>query len=173
MEKKGRIHIYTGDGKGKSTAGIGLCTRAVGSGLRVAFFQFLKTGRSGEIASLEKLGVQVEVAVCQKFIWNMDEAEKAACAAATREVFAHAVEAAGGVDLLVMDEAISAASSGLLPLEELLAFIRQKPPALELVLTGRGDCTALRPYADYFTEMRMIAHPYESEGLAARKGVEF
>ncbi len=170
---KACIHLYTGDGKGKSTAGIGLCTRAAGAGLRVGFFQFLKSGQSSEISSLKSLNILVEVAVCDKFIWNMNDAEKAQCAKRQQDVFSLALKQANTLDLLVMDEAISATDCGFLPRDALLAFMQDKPQNLELVLTGRGNIEELSPYADYVTEMRLQKHPYESEGLGARLGIEY
>lgn len=169
----GRIHLYTGDGKGKTTAAVGLCVRAAGSGLRVAFFQFLKNGQSGELASLQKLGIHTEAALCEKFLWNMDEAEKAACRRSQEEALERARALAPTLNLLVLDEAISAQHSGMLPPGALAAFLKEKPAHTELVLTGRGETQALQELADYVTEMRMLAHPYESEGLPARRGIEF
>ncbi len=171
--KTGRVHLYTGDGKGKTTAAVGLCVRAAGRSLRVAFFQFLKNGQSGEIAPLQKLGVHTETALCQKFIWDMTEEEKQAARQRHLETLERARAMAPKLDLLVLDEAISAQSNGLLPPGTLANFIQKKPRGTELVLTGRGEFADLLPLADYATEMRLLAHPYESEGLNAREGIEF
>ena len=167
------VHIYTGNGKGKTTAAAGLAARALGQGLRVGFFQFLKNGMSGETISLAKLGaVVVSPMGSGKFLWDMNQEEKAACAAKQDETLARAIEMAPGFDLLVLDEVICAVEAGVLSRQKLVSFIENKPAALELVLTGRGECTGLLELADYVTEMGEKAHPY-NKGLAARKGVEF
>lgn len=170
---KGLVHIYTGDGKGKTTAAAGLCARALGQGLRVGFFQFLKSGRSGEVDSLQKLGAQVGAAEDSgKFIWNMTEAEKEACATAQAIHLQKAAKAMPTLDLLVLDEAIGACGAGMLKEEDLLALLAAKPEHLEVVLTGRNASEALRNAADYITEMRAVRHPFD-EGQVARRGIEF
>ncbi len=169
----GCVHIYTGDGKGKTTAATGLAVRAAGQGLRVGFCQFLKTGTSGEISSLEKLGVWVASPTGQnKFLWEMDAAEKAECQRRQQETLAAAAAAAKTLDLLVLDEVVCAAAAGMLDMEELAAFVREKPAGLELVLTGRGATPELCALAEYVTEMHLVAHPYE-KGQAARQGIEY
>ena len=170
---KGFVHIYTGEGKGKTTAGVGLCVRASQSGMRVAFVQMLKSGASAEVAGLEKLGVDAFSARCRKFIWQMDEAEKARCRKDHEALFEKVRKMAFDYDLMVLDEAISALACGLLDEEKLIGFLFERPETLEVVLTGRGGCEGLKPYADYYTEMKMVAHPFETEGQAARKGIEF
>ena len=80
---------------------------------------------------------------------------------------------AGSYHRVALDEAVAALDCGMLEQGALLAFLREKPPALEVALTGRGNIEPLRPYADYITEMRMVAHPFETEGLPARKGIEY
>lgn len=173
MEGRGCVHLYTGDGKGKTTAAVGLAARAAGQGLRVAFCQFMKDGRSGEVAALQKLGVAVFSPCGQnKFYWAMDTAEKAACAAAQRQILQWAAGRQAGVDLLVLDEVVCAVELGLLERGALEALLDEKPQALELVLTGRGADEALMKRADYVTEMRAVAHPF-AEGRPAKKGVEF
>lgn len=167
------VHLYTGEGKGKTTAGVGLATRALGQGLRVGFFQFMKAGLSGEVVSLAKLGATVvSPSMGTKFVWDMDDTEKAACATLQQETFARARQAAQDLDLLVLDEAISACDTGMLSYEEVAGFIQNRPKGLELALTGRGDIAPLLPLADYCTEMKLHAHPYE-KGRGPRKGVEF
>ena len=169
----GCVHLYTGDGKGKTTAAVGLCTRAVGNGLRVAFLQFLKNGQTGEIASLEKLGVTVYSPKRGKFLWDMDAAEREEAQKQQEKTLAQARLFAKDYDLLVLDEAIAAMDSGMLSAESLVSFLLDKPKGLEVVLTGRGDCETLLPFADYVTEMRALAHPFEKRALKARPGIEY
>lgn len=173
---KGYVHLYTGDGKGKTTAAAGLAARALGRGLRVGFFQFLKSGRSGisgEVLSLAKLGAITVSPETEKFVWDMDGDEKAACGEKQRETLARAEKMAGSFDLLVLDEAVCALDCGMLSAEELCGFIENKPAGLELVLTGRGDIDPLRGHCDYITKMRLIAHPFERCKQGPRKGIEF
>ena len=170
---RGYIHLYTGDGKGKTTAAVGLCARAAGAGLHCAFFQFLKGESSSERASLEKLGVFVKSpALPPLFSWQADEEAKRRLCEENRALLAAARAAAPQYDLLVLDEALVCAALGYFSQGELLDFFNSKPQRLELAATGRGAGEALLAAADYVTEMRALKHPFE-KGLAARKGIEF
>ncbi len=173
METKGLIHLYTGGGKGKTTAAVGLCVRALGAGLRVRFVQFMKGRGSAELAPLRQLGAHVTRATNEeKFVFQMNEQERAACQKAHRACLAEAAKTAAEWDLLVLDEALGALETGLLAEEELLPFMREKPPGLELVLTGRSAPETLRALADYVTDMRAEKHPFAA-GIPARRGIEF
>ncbi len=170
----GLIHIYGGDGKGKTSAALGLALRAVGAGRRVLFVQFLKNGTSSEMKLLTKLP-QIETAFCPTqhgFYKNMDEAERAAAREDYEALLQAALARAAELDLLILDEAVSACNHQLIAEEELLGFLRHKPAELELVLTGRKPSAALLELADYVTEMRKIKHPFD-RGVKARKGIEF
>lgn len=171
---RGFIHIYCGDGKGKTTAAVGLCVRAAGHGKRVLFVQFLKSEGSGERAVLRMLP-QVTVTPCPqsiKFTIQMTEEEKREEAEACSRHL-HAVwKEAGKVDLLVLDEVFGALSAGLLSKDEVLAGLRKKPEALEVVLTGRNPEPCFLEIADYVTEMKKQKHPFE-RGVGARKGIEY
>ena len=171
---KGFIHIYCGDGKGKTTAAVGLCVRAAGHGKRVLFVQFLKSEGSGERAILQLLP-QVTVTPCPqsiKFTIQMTEEEKREEAeACSRRLYA-AWEEAEKADLLVLDEVFGALSSGLLTADEVLAGLRQKPEGLEVVLTGRDPAPCFLEIADYVTEMKKQKHPFE-QGVGARRGIEY
>jgi len=170
---QGCVHVYTGNGKGKTTAAVGLAVRAAGQGLRVAFVQFLKTGASGEVPALEKLGVTVvSPPAPEKFLWQMDAAEKMACAAGQQAILARAAALMPTTDLLVLDEVICTLEAGLVPRAQLDALLDSRPAALELVLTGRGADAALLARADYATEMRCLAHSFEA-GRPACKGIEY
>lgn len=173
MVEKGLVHLYTGDGKGKTTAAVGLAVRAAGAGLRVLFVQLMKGRDSAEIAPMERLGIRVMRAnVGEKFVFQMDEAEKAACRAAHCACFEEATQQAQHYDVLVLDEAMGALSTGMLAEADLAGFIKQKPPGLEVVLTGRDAPDAIKELADYITDMRAERHPFEG-GRAARRGIEF
>ncbi len=170
--EKGRVHIYTGDGKGKTTAAIGLCVRALGSGLRVAFLQFLKMGNSAEVVSLQKLGAQTESTQTQKFIWDMNEEEAAECRQKHEELLKKAYDISEKVDLMVLDEVFAALSTNMLKEEQILEFIDKKPKGMELVLTGRDVPASVSEKADYLTDMKCVKHPF-TEGVAAREGIEY
>lgn len=167
--KKGLLHIYCGDGKGKTTAATGLAVRALGRGFKVCVIRLMKDNDSGELASLEKLGAHIAPAPDSlKFVWLMTEEEKDAYKARVRLMLSHAQ---GDYDLIIIDEACSAVSTGMLELDSLLEIIDGRPRWQEMVLTGRDPCPELCERADYITEMKKIKHPYDS-GIASRDGIE-
>lgn len=171
----GLIHIYCGDGKGKTTAAAGLAVRAAGAGKRVLFAQFFKNGTSSEIAVLRSLP-NVETEICEAphgFFRDMDaparERAKADYTALLDGVLARARD---GVDVLILDEATSACKYRMISESALLDFLRTKPEGLEVVLTGRDPSAALLDAADYVTEMLKRKHPYD-RGIQARRGIEY
>ena len=164
------LHLYWGNGKGKTTAAMGLALRALGHGQRVVIVQFLKDGTSGEIAPLRAAGAVVYACPNAKFTWLMDEADKAAAREASARALGQAL--AEPFDLLVLDEACAALKSGILDealLRRAVAFAKN---GREVVLTGRDPAPWLQDAADYSTEMRAHRHPY-ADGVAAREGVEY
>ncbi|MCI8852029.1 MAG: cob(I)yrinic acid a,c-diamide adenosyltransferase [Lachnospiraceae bacterium] len=172
--KKGLLHIYCGDGKGKSTAAVGLAVRAAGSGLRVLFCQCMKDGTSGEVSMLQKLGIPY--CCCQEkfgFFWNMTEEQKEQAAHAYTHLFEDAARRAEeeGLDLLIVDEFMSAYNHGLIYQKTALEFLKNRPQSLEVVLTGRDPSPELLELADYVSEIRKVKHPYD-RGISARKGIE-
>lgn len=169
----GLVHVYTGDGKGKTTASVGLAVRAAGAGLRVAFVQFVKGGaESSELESLRRLGVVVTRPAKRSsgLMRNTVTAEDRSAADLALEAARSAL--GGTYDVVVLDEACVAARSGLVEAEALASAIAARPEGIEVVMTGRGVPEALLAIADYVTEMRPDKHPYE-RGVPARKGVEF
>ena len=159
---KGLIHLYTGDGKGKTTAAMGLALRALGSGLRVTVVQFLKDGRSGELEPLRRLGATVYTGrPGTKFVFQMNEAEKAEVRALQNAQLAEA-----------LDEACAALRLGMVEENLLSRAVLDRPEGREVVLTGRDPALWLMETADYITEMRCERHPYQ-KGIPARKGVEY
>lgn len=170
----GLIHIYCGDGKGKTTASLGLALRAAGSGKKVLLLQFFKDGKSSEFASLAHVpGIEV---IPQTrtfgFSWTLSGEEKAEAKAYYSDLLEDAFRKGADFDLLVLDEAMSACSAGMIGEARLLALLGEKPEGLEVVLTGRDPSQALLDAADYVTEMKKIKHPYE-KGVAARRGIEY
>ncbi len=172
---QGLVHIYCGDGKGKTTASVGLAVRVAGAGRKVLFVQFFKDGTSSEIKILKSLE-QVEVFVCTTqhgFYKFMNEEQKAAAQRDFTELLKNALaQAQNGVDLLVLDEVISTYNYEVIPKEMLLSFLRHKPESLEVVMTGRDPADELVEFADYVTEMKKIKHPFE-RGVAARYSIEY
>ena len=168
---KGCIQLYYGDGKGKTTAAMGLALRALGQGMRVVVVQFLKNGTSGELEPLKKLGAAVYSGQPgAKFTFQMNAEEKAQ---ATKENNAHLAEALQqSCDLLILDEICAARNSGMV--DEALAkqAVLERPQHREVVLTGRNPEAWMVKAADYITEMQPRRHPYE-QGIPARKGIEF
>lgn len=171
----GLIHLYCGNGKGKTTAAIGLSVRCAGAGGRVIFTQFFKDGTSSELKVLEGLP-GLRVLVCRElfgFYRRMSEETRARAREAYTALLDSALAAAGeGAELLVLDEAVSALNHGMIPAEKLLDFLDHKPRDLEVVLTGREPPEALQARADYITEMVKRRHPFD-QGIAARRGIEF
>lgn len=170
----GLIHIYCGDGKGKTTAAVGLALRSAGAGNRVVFTQFFKDGSSSEISLLRQIpGISVLHTKTVGGFWKRMTAEQQAQASRDyTELFHIACERAKNMDLLVLDEVISACNHGAVPEEALLEFLQNKPEHLEVVLTGRNPSEALLAQADYVTEMKKIKHPFD-HGVLARKGIEY
>ena len=171
----GLVHIYCGDGKGKTTAAVGLAVRAAGARRRVLLAQFFKNGDSSELAVLRALE-NVRVLICETrhgFWAGMDEAGRARARRDYSSLLRSTLEAARrGVDLLILDEVISACNHGAVDEQLLLDFLRGKPAELEVVLTGRSPPAALLERADYVTEMKKLRHPYD-RGVGARRGIEF
>lgn len=169
--ERGLLHLYWGDGKGKTTAAMGLALRALGSGKRVVIVQFLKGGKSSEIPLLEQLGAKIYRGKAgQKFVFQMNDAEKAA----TRELQNANLRAAQQepADLLILDEAGSAWELDMVDKELLKAVVLERPAEQECVLTAHGAPDWMLEAADYSTEMKCHRHPYQ-KGIAAREGIEY
>ena len=170
------IHIYCGDGKGKTTASVGLAVRAASAGKRVLFSQYFKDGSSSELRALRGME-NVTVRVCEtpygffKFLSDADKRRAATDYTALLErVLTEAREE--HYDMLVLDEIMAACNSGAVPEDVVLAFLDSKPEGLEVVMTGRDPSAAMQSRADYITEMRKLRHPYD-RGIDARKGIEY
>ncbi len=170
----GLIHIYCGEGKGKTTASVGLAVRAAGAGKKVVFSQFFKDGSSSEIKVLRSVE-NIRTAHCDtvRGFWRkMDDVRKEQARKDYTEFLAELFSEAETADLLVLDEIISACNHTAVPESMVVDFLKNKPEDLEVVLTGRNPSEELLAVADYVSEIRKIRHPLDS-GIAAREGVEF
>ena len=172
----GLIHAYFGEGKGKTTAAVGLALRAAGAGLRVLFVQFFKDGSSSEVKVLRTIP-NVSVLVCETpygFYKFLSDEDRAAASADYTALLDSALTQAreGGYGLLVLDEVFAACKSGAIPEGKVSAFLETKPEGLEVAMTGRDAPPALLYHAAYITDMHNKRHPFE-KGIEARKGVEY
>lgn len=170
----GLIHVYTGDGKGKTTAACGLICRQLGYGNRVVLIQFLKGGVSGETLFLRNAEhcrvIRQEEA--KKFVFQMNDAEKREEAEKCESLLAQAFDAVETADLVVLDELFGVLECGLLQLRDTLRLAETLPNNCELVLTGRNAPQDWVERADYVTEMKEIKHPMR-RGVTARHGIEY
>lgn len=178
MRKKsdlGLVHIYCGDGKGKTTAAVGLTVRAQGFGLKVLFMQFLKDGNSSELKVLRTLDniTILGAKPIKKFTFQMSEEELAETKRVSAEQLKEAVDSVmeGDYNLLVLDEALGSIEAGVLDENLLLDFLKNKPEKLEVVITGRVPSEKMMEAADYVSRIEKVKHPYD-QGIPARKGIE-
>ena len=174
--EKGLVHIYCGDGKGKTTAAIGLAVRAAGSKMKVLFVQFLKTEFSGERHILSHTE-NVTLTFCPlelKFTFDMDDKEKAQAAKIFKGIFDNAVTTAltEKYDMVVLDEVFEAINAHMLSESEVYEFITNAPSSMEIVMTGHNPPQKFMDCADYITEFKKIKHPYD-RGITGRIGIEF
>lgn len=171
----GCIHIYTGDGKGKTTAAMGLALRSAGCGKRVLVTQFLKGGDTGELHALERLGIPVLRNSRQYgFFHTLSPADREALYREQTEQLEQICRAAlhSSYDLIVLDESIGAYQLGALDRSRLEAFLQGGPYGPELVLTGRNAPDWMIERADYVTQMKKQKHPFD-RGVQARRGIEY
>ena len=169
----GLVQIYTGNGKGKTTAALGLSLRASGRGLNVLFLQFMKPAAGyGEHIACEKIdNITVIPMGLDHFVSKKPKQEDIDAA---HEALKKAEDliGTGKYDLAVLDESMNAVRLGLITPQELIDSLEKRPKHVEIVLTGRGLPPELEEYADLITEMKLIKHPMD-KGIDARKGIEF
>jgi len=171
LERRGLIIVHTGDGKGKTTAALGLALRAFGAGLRVLILQFIKGKKdSGELKALKLLGVEIRQCGLG-FITKENFAEQKKFARAAIELAQKEI-LSGAWDLIILDEINYAVKFGLINAPEILSLIEIRSPELHLVFTGRDALTELIEVADLVTEMKLIKHPFQ-KGIVAQSGIEF
>ncbi|MDD5063871.1 MAG: cob(I)yrinic acid a,c-diamide adenosyltransferase [Phycisphaerae bacterium] len=180
MLEKGLVQIYTGDGKGKTTAAFGLALRAAGQGNKVLIYQFLKPPSLdiGERFALKLGAVRIRVEALD-IEWDMaksfdDKEQVAQAKTAISKALDRIAQTAEKrfYDCVILDEIVFCLSKGLARLEDIKNIIDKKDPAVEIVLTGRGATGELTAMADLVTEMKNIKHPFDN-GLSARRGIEF
>lgn len=169
----GMVHVYTGNGKGKTTAALGLALRAVGHGKKVYILQFMKGWETGEKKAALMLPLLTMKQFGRKKLLKMGNVEKKDGELAKKGMeLAREIIKQGKCDLLILDEANVALAFGLIKKEELIELIKSKPRNMELVITGRYAKKEIVKMADIVTEMKEIKHPYK-KGVAARKGIEW
>ncbi|MBN2159056.1 MAG: cob(I)yrinic acid a,c-diamide adenosyltransferase [Spirochaetes bacterium] len=174
MLPKGYIHIYTGNGKGKTSAALGLAFRASGSGLKSVIIQFMKGLPTGELEAASKTGCLISIErygsrrFCRPDDDSFEEHRRY-----TLEGYERAREVIAGTlfDIVILDEIITAARFGLISDDDIISLIENKPDSTELVLTGRSASEKLIGHADLVTEMKEIKHYYQ-QGVMPRKGIE-
>lgn len=169
--KTGCVHIYTGDGKGKTTASLGLGLRAASSGLRVCMFQFLKARGSSAENWLEFPNFKI---VCLDHVHPMFGGSKDKLLSEVRKELAkiRRVMKAKKYDLIILDELVNCVSESFIPEKDVLSLIKTRPKSVELVLTGRRASGGLMAAADYVTKLEKVKHPFD-RGLKCRKGIEY
>jgi len=176
-DRKGLVLIYTGDGKGKTTAAVGMAVRAMGYGYKTLMIQFIKGAWNyGELMQEDRFGDLLEIEqVGLGYVGIRGDKlprEKHAAAAAKGLDKVREGITSGDYDIIILDEVNVALKTGILDLEEVKKIIHEKPPFLHLVLTGRGAHDDLIELADLVTEVRSIKHPYD-HGIEAQEGIEF
>lgn len=170
------IHVYYGDGKGKTTAAVGLAARAAGSNMKVLFVQFLKTEFSGERHTLSHTE-NVTLTFCPlelKFTFEMDEKEKAQAAKVFKGIFDSSVTTAltERYDMVILDEIFDVINCEMITEAEVFEFAANAPVSMEIVMTGHNPPERFIEIADYVTEFKKIKHPYD-KGISGRIGIEF
>ena len=176
-KSKGLLIVYTGDGKGKTTAALGMTIRAVGYGWKVAVIQFIKgSWKYGEMDGIKKLAPNVELDIMgEGFVGIIDDDKPMEQhREAAKKAYDLALEkmTSGKYDLVILDELNVALTLGLISFDELKELVSQKPQKLHLVITGRGAKNWLIEQADLVTEMKEVKHPYQ-KGILAQKGIDY
>jgi cob(I)alamin adenosyltransferase len=172
--KKGLVQVYTGDGKGKTSAAFGLALRAIGRGLKVYVIQFIKGGFDyGELHIVDKLpSIKLEAFGRGKFITDVSPSGEDAKLAQAALKLATKIVTEGEYDIVVLDEVNVALNLKLIKVSDILKLIKTKPKHVELILTGRNAPPKILEVADLVTEMREVKHPY-MKGVQPRKGIEY
>ncbi len=174
---KGLVQVYTGDGKGKTTAALGQGLRSVGCGMTVYMVQFLKNGDTGELNSCEKLGEAFQIHRFESerdFFWNLNEEQKKELQIEVNHALAFVEEIMKKekCDVLILDEVMGAIHNKLIDEEQICEVIRNKPEQMEVILTGRNVPDSIAELADYVSEIVPRKHPID-KGIGARKGIEY
>ena len=174
--ERGLVHIYCGDGKGKTTAAVGLAVRAAGCGKKVLFVRFMKNERSGELKGMADIP-EIDFLYPERyfgFYSQLSSEEQASC----KEVYHRLWEAAvreceeDKYDLLILDEFMSAYQCEVIDRQKAVHFLTEKPDKLEVILTGRNPAPEVEALADYISEICKVRHPYD-RGIMAKEGIEY
>lgn len=167
------VHIYCGDGKGKTTSALGFCIRAAGAGKKVLIYQFMKDNSSSEINSLDLIPniIRIPSEEKTKFSFLMTKEELAAAKVRNNEKFLSIVDMIDNIDVLLLDEAIYAIAENVLDEALVVDFINNRPNQLEVILTGQHPSKELMSLADYISDIKKLKHPFD-KGLSYRKGIE-
>ena len=172
--QKGLIHIYYGDGKGKTSSAIGLSIRAAGAGLKVFITRFLKDAQSSELSVLKKVdGITLgDTPISLPFYFTMNQKQKLEYRTYAQSLLRRAYEEMKRQDVIVLDEFLDAVDLGIISVSEAVEFIKARPQNIELVMTGHTLISELESLAYYVSHIVAEKHPF-TEGMAARKGIEF
>lgn len=175
--EKGYVQVYTGNGKGKTTAAIGQAVRSVGNGLRVYMLQFLKTEPTGELEIAKLIGDRFQIFRFESvrgFFWTLSDEEKEILKSEVDKEYKFAMDVVENnrCDVFILDEIMGVLSNKLLTEEQVLELIHKKPSNMELILTGRNVPESIKEKADLVTEMKEIKH-YMEKGVFSREGIEY
>lgn len=174
--QKGLVHLYFGDGKGKTTAAVGLGIRACGRGKKVLLIQFLKDYNSGEIIALESFNERFRILKgepVKKFISCMNSEDKEKTIENQHQMFKTALQIIcdESYDMIILDELVDAVNLGIVDMKEVEEFLKSKAESLEVVITGHNPKEDFFELCDYITEIKKIKHPFD-KGICARIGIE-
>lgn len=175
--EKGYVQVYTGNGKGKTTAAVGQAVRSAGNGLKVYMLQFLKTDPTGELEIAKLLGDKFQIFRFESkkgFFWTLKDEEKAVLKEEVNRAYNFAMEVIknNSCDVFILDEIMGILSNKLLTEEQVVELIDNKPSNMELILTGRNVPASIIDKADLVTEMKEIKH-YMKKGVYSREGIEY
>ena len=173
-QKRGLVIVNTGEGKGKTTAALGVLFRAWGRGFDVRMFQFIKqsTARFGEHRAADKIGLRIE-SMGDGFTWLSKDMDETAALAQHQWQRCREAILSGGEDIIALDEFTYAMHYGWVDVQEVIDTLRRRPPEMHVIITGRYAPQELIDYADLVTEMTLIKHPFEDQGIKAQPGIEF
>lgn len=174
---KGYVQVYTGNGKGKTTAAVGQAVRSAGNGLKVYMLQFLKTGETGELKIAKLIGDKFQIFRFQSqegFFWDLNDKEKAILQMEVNTAYDFAVDVVKNAkcDVFILDEIMGVLSNKLLTEEQVIELIDNKPINMELILTGRNTPKSIMDKSDLVTNMEAVKH-YIDKGIYAREGIEY
>lgn len=172
--RRGLVIVNTGEGKGKTTAALGVLFRAWGRGFKIRMFQFIKhtAARFGEHRAAARLEISIE-AMGDGFTWLSKDMDRTRALAVEQWERCKDVILKGEEDIIILDEFTYAMHYGWVPVTDVIEILRQRPEGLHVIITGRYAPAELIEYADLVTEMKLVKHPYEEQGIKAQRGIEF